>query len=224
MATRMSGAFLEVVMARRTCTVWSRKTEGGGWDCLVICDPPIRRVLTDFSGRQGFDVAISPYNGGYPDFTPHEDQIKAPSRPPLTSLLDDLRFYIQNRPGRLGMDEPLCAILFLEKILRKSLYESDRAWERRVAAFKGDLRGITLQLRISPSELELDRPGDMGASAADYRFLPVRFTEIGQLVSSVNGSISSLVSIAGSRSALKAQKLSSDMANRLICDAKNTRA
>ncbi|KAI1134626.1 hypothetical protein F5Y05DRAFT_203394 [Hypoxylon sp. FL0543] len=259
MATRMSGVFSEVMIARRKCTVWSRKTEDGGWDCLIICDPPIRRILTDFSGRQGFDVAVSPYNGGYPDFAPHEDQIGDLSGPPLTSLLDDLCFYIRYHSARLDLDDPLCAIMFVEKILASHFMKvaefvestiekmqwslsrrndlscftlasaeeqwSDvQAWERRVAEFKRDLRGVMLQLRIAPGDLELDQPGSMGASAADYRFLHVRFTEIGQLISSLNGSIASLVGIAGSRSALKAQELSLDMTNRSIRDAKNIKA
>lgn len=36
MATRMSGTFSEVVIARRKCTVWFKKTGGGGWDCMYL--------------------------------------------------------------------------------------------------------------------------------------------------------------------------------------------
>lgn len=226
---------------------------------LIICDPPIRRILTDSSGRRGFDVTVSPYNGGYPDFTPHDEQMKAPSGPPLTSLLDDIAFYIQNHAGRLDLDEPLCAVIFIEKILASHFMKvaefvestmermqwnisrrndlssftladveqqwSDvQAWERRVGEFKSDLRGIMLQLRIALADFELDRPGNMGASAADYQFLHLRFTEISRLISGVNGTIASLVSITGSRSALKAQELSLEMTNRSIRDAKNIKA
>jgi hypothetical protein len=36
MASRTSDRFSEVLIARRKCTVWSRKTERGGWDCMCL--------------------------------------------------------------------------------------------------------------------------------------------------------------------------------------------
>ncbi|KAI1367809.1 hypothetical protein F5Y08DRAFT_348595 [Xylaria arbuscula] len=259
MATRISGAFSDVMIARRKCTVWSRKIEGGGWDCLIICDPPIRRIQTDDSGRRSFDVVASPYNGGYPDFAPHEDQAKTRSGPPLTSLLDDISFYICNHSARLDLDNPLCAMTFIEKILASHFMKvaefvestmekmqwnlsrrndlscftaqgseeqwSDvQAWQRRVGEFRSDLRGIMLQLRITPGDIELDRLERMEDNAVDYSFLHLRFTELGQLIANVNGSIASLVGITGSRSALKAQEVSLEMTNLSVRDAKNMKA
>ncbi|KAF2156612.1 hypothetical protein K461DRAFT_298658 [Myriangium duriaei CBS 260.36] len=259
MATRISETLSEVMIARRKCTVWSRKLGYDGWDCLVICDPPIRRILTGPTTKHGFNVATSQYNGGYLDFTPCDSQLHAPSGPPFTSLLDDISFYIRNHSARLDVNDPLCALLFIEKIIashfmktiefvestleklqwtlsrRTNLSEftltsaerhfSDiQAWERRVNEFKNDLLGIMLQLRIAPGQLDLDRAGTLKPSATDFRFLHHRLTELSQVVSRVNGSIASLVSFTGSRSALKAQELSLQMADQSIRDANNIKA
>lgn len=96
-----------------------------------------------------------------------------------------------------------------------------QAWKRRVGEFKNDLCGIMLQLHIAPNDLKLNWPASTRISAVDFQFLYLRFTDLGQLISSVNGSLASLVSIAGSRSALKGQNLSLEMTHRSIRDAKN---
>ncbi|KAI3322375.1 hypothetical protein HD806DRAFT_536212 [Xylariaceae sp. AK1471] len=76
--TRINGKFSEVGVVRRKCTFWPRETESGGWDCLIICDPAVTRVLTDYSGKTGYNVTTSPYNGGYRFYAP-----KGPDREPL---------------------------------------------------------------------------------------------------------------------------------------------
>ena len=131
--TRFMGEFSEVAVARRKCTFWSRKTEGGGWDCksdantlyktgfadsvgLIVCDPPVQRVLTEYSGRTGYNVTTSPYNAGYIDFVPQKDQIESGSGPPRTSLLDDVVFYIKTHSNALDLTDPDSLRTFVEKI------------------------------------------------------------------------------------------------------------
>lgn len=84
---------------------------------LIICDPPLKRVLTDYSGRTGYNVATSPYNGGYADFMPHENQMRCRSGPPRTSFLDDIIFYTQNHSKVLNLDDPTSLRIFAEKIV-----------------------------------------------------------------------------------------------------------
>ena len=131
--TRITGRLSEVAVARRKCTVWSRKTEAGGWDCepalyvgyqdgfidiigLIICDPPLKRVLTDYSGKTSYDVTTSPYNAGYVDFVPLENQMKSRSGPPRTSILDDIIFYLQTHSDSLDLADPVSLRVFIEKI------------------------------------------------------------------------------------------------------------
>ncbi|KAK4213550.1 hypothetical protein QBC37DRAFT_285682 [Rhypophila decipiens] len=100
--TRLMDQFSDVVVSRRKCTFWSKDTESGGWTCLIICDPPIRRIIDDYSGRSGTDVVTSPYGSGYPDFMALSNQIQAWRGPPRSCLLDDVLFYLQNHCGPLG--------------------------------------------------------------------------------------------------------------------------
>ncbi|KAI0010637.1 hypothetical protein F4779DRAFT_577061 [Xylariaceae sp. FL0662B] len=125
--TRIMGRFSEVGVARRKCTFWSRETEYGGWDCLIICDPAVNRVLTDYSGKTGYSVTTLPYNGGYIDFMPHRDQIESRSGPPRTSFLDDIIFYLQNHSRTLELAGPRSLLMLAEKVvanhyLRLSLF------------------------------------------------------------------------------------------------------
>ncbi|KIW21367.1 hypothetical protein PV08_01947 [Exophiala spinifera] len=115
--TRIAGSFSDVVIARRKCTFWTRKTEGGGWDWLIVCDPPIKRILTNYSGQTGYNVTTVPYKGGYRDFMPLRNQIKNLSAPPRTSLLDDLIFYLYTYSDTLNPGDPLSLRVFIEKII-----------------------------------------------------------------------------------------------------------
>ncbi|KAK0665637.1 hypothetical protein QBC41DRAFT_327455 [Cercophora samala] len=78
--TRILGKFADTVCLHRKCSIWRRPREGGtGWDCIVIT--PITRF----------------HQGGYPDFIPHQRQMKLScGGPPRTTLLDDLCFYLHH--------------------------------------------------------------------------------------------------------------------------------
>jgi len=83
---------------------------------LIICDPPIKRVLTDYSGQRGYNVTTSPYNGGYTDFLPLKDQVKSRAGPPQTSFLDDILFYLRNHSDTVDLSDPSSLRVFVEKI------------------------------------------------------------------------------------------------------------
>lgn len=97
---RSDGEFLDVGIIRRKCGLWVRREQqGDGWDCLVICDPPVTKVRTGSEYSEEYSVKTSAYQGGYVDVTPHSAQIRlrktARPGPPRTSMLDDLVFYLQ---------------------------------------------------------------------------------------------------------------------------------
>lgn len=76
---------------------------------------PMRRVLTDYTGVNGYDVVTSRYNGGYLDFVLWEHQTA--SGPPQTSLRDGFLFYLQNHSDLLDLNDPAALGMFLEKTL-----------------------------------------------------------------------------------------------------------
>ncbi|KAK8118161.1 uncharacterized protein PG998_006442 [Apiospora kogelbergensis] len=85
---------------------------------LIICDPPVQRILTDYSGNFGYDVAASPYNSGYIDFVPLSHQMKMQCGPPRSSLLDDLLFYLKNHSDALETPiVPRSLRVFVDKIV-----------------------------------------------------------------------------------------------------------
>ncbi|KAK4181717.1 hypothetical protein QBC36DRAFT_40092 [Triangularia setosa] len=96
--TRILGKFADTVCLHRKCSIWRRPREGGtGWDCIVITDPPLRFVGTSYEALK--PIPVSPitrfHQGGYPDFVPHQRQMRLScGGPPRTTLLDDLCFYL----------------------------------------------------------------------------------------------------------------------------------
>ncbi|KAH7345858.1 hypothetical protein BKA66DRAFT_433934 [Pyrenochaeta sp. MPI-SDFR-AT-0127] len=115
--TRIMGKFSNVGIARRKCTFWSTTTKAGGWTSLIICDPPIRRLLANSSGTLSHPVETSPYEAGYIDFRPLKDQLKTRCGPPRTSLLDDILFYIQNVSEETDLAHPRFLRVFVEKLI-----------------------------------------------------------------------------------------------------------
>ncbi|KAK4201783.1 hypothetical protein QBC40DRAFT_277535, partial [Triangularia verruculosa] len=99
--TRILGKFTDSVCLHRKCSIWRRPREGGtGWDCIVITDPPLRCVGTSYEWPLK-PIPVSPitrlHQGGYPDFIPHQRQMKLQcGGPPRTTLLDDLCFYLHH--------------------------------------------------------------------------------------------------------------------------------
>ncbi|KAK4450466.1 hypothetical protein QBC34DRAFT_349219 [Podospora aff. communis PSN243] len=107
--TRIKGELLDVGVVRRKCTIWNKKYPDGGWDCLILTDPPLRAVMTSkvsgytssklsYTTREKVHISSSPFQNGYLDFTPHSTQLTTLRGPPRTCLLDDLAFYLQTHP------------------------------------------------------------------------------------------------------------------------------
>ncbi|KAL6867921.1 hypothetical protein J3F83DRAFT_765847 [Trichoderma novae-zelandiae] len=115
--TRLMGELSSVALCRRKCTFWCRSADSGGWTCLIICDPPIRRILTDNSGREGYDVVVTPYNSGYLDFVPLASQLETQSGPPRSSMLEDVLFYLRSHATLLDLRDPLSLRVIVEKIV-----------------------------------------------------------------------------------------------------------
>ncbi|KAK0741408.1 hypothetical protein B0T18DRAFT_354092 [Schizothecium vesticola] len=113
--TRVQGRFLDVGVVRRKCTIWRRENHGGGWDCIILTDPPLRTVQISeqsLASKAGYrplpakPVAVSPclFQNGYTDFTPHSVQLSSPGLgPPRTSMLLDLCFYLQHHTSHLPL-------------------------------------------------------------------------------------------------------------------------
>ncbi|KAH7151918.1 hypothetical protein B0J13DRAFT_547140 [Dactylonectria estremocensis] len=122
--TRVNGKFDPVAMVRRKCIVWNR-TRQDGWDCIVICDPPLRNVtVTDKGPTRGcsFPACAKPTRG-YVDFLPADIQAKTLQGPPRTSMADDMCFYLATHstlPG-LTWETPEIVAIFAKKIIA-SLY------------------------------------------------------------------------------------------------------
>ena len=84
---------------------------------MIICDPPVRRILTDFSDQTGYDAKILPYNGGYLDFLRHVAEPTGLTGPPRTSILDDIIFYIYNHSKTLNLTNHESLQLLTQRII-----------------------------------------------------------------------------------------------------------
>lgn len=115
--TRLMGKFSDMGVSRRKCVFWGMTT-AETWTCLIICDPPIRRVIVDpYSKHAAIKVDTSPCRGGYLDFVPLSDQLRVQAGPPRTSLLDDLLFYLQNHVSVYLTQGPKPIRVFVEKLI-----------------------------------------------------------------------------------------------------------
>ncbi|KAK1724649.1 hypothetical protein CaCOL14_005505 [Colletotrichum acutatum] len=142
--------FLNVGVVRRKCGVWSRRSEGGGWDCLVLCDPPVRSVRTGENYKIEHQVKTWPYQGGYLDFVPEESQISIVRErgtqhhhcgPPRTSMLDDLAFYLETHAGLVDSTEPESVVnVFVSKIVASHLLKQTEHLRATLSAVQ---RGLT---------------------------------------------------------------------------------
>ncbi|KAK1700236.1 hypothetical protein BDP55DRAFT_539876 [Colletotrichum godetiae] len=141
--------FLNVGVVRRKCGVWSRRGEGGGWDCLVLCDPPVRRVRTGDDYKIEHEVKTWPYQGGYLDFVPEDSQIRVARErgrhhhggPPRTSMLEDLAFYLETHSQLVKVTDPESVVnVFLSKIVASHLLKQTEHLRATLSAVQ---RGLT---------------------------------------------------------------------------------
>ncbi|KAL6713409.1 hypothetical protein ACLMJK_008874 [Lecanora helva] len=113
-------------VVRRNASFWSRDREDGGWDALIVVDPPIGdSALTSSSQRKHWPNV--PYGYGYVDFTPWNSdnerlaQQSAICGPPRKSILDDTAWYWMNKASAEQIAEvrkdALISSIFLKKIV-----------------------------------------------------------------------------------------------------------
>ncbi|KAM6513511.1 hypothetical protein FALCPG4_015918 [Fusarium falciforme] len=115
--TRTFGDFSEILMLSRKCSFWScSTTPEGGWNMVVLCDPPIR-MASKFPNQVAIRVPNEPWEGGYVDFLPQRDQMKCSTGPPRTAMLDDLSYYLQTHSQHLNLGDSLAPTFFVRKIV-----------------------------------------------------------------------------------------------------------
>ncbi|KAK8127218.1 hypothetical protein PG984_008326 [Apiospora sp. TS-2023a] len=115
--TRIMGSFLDIGVVRRKCSVWRRRRSdsNGPWDCVIITDPPLRVVQRD--DLSNHVITPSPFRGGYPDFMPHEVQMKTKAGGPTrASLLEDLCFYLEHYSSLLDLTDADSVAVVAQKI------------------------------------------------------------------------------------------------------------
>ncbi|KAK3370833.1 hypothetical protein B0T24DRAFT_627165 [Lasiosphaeria ovina] len=117
-ATRTLGEFSNVYISSRKCSVWRRRRAGDerGWDCVVVTDPPLKNARLAHDPKP-IPVMRTLFQGGYLDFVPFADQLRAGKGPPRTSMLEDLCFYIVEHHKLLDPDDPDSILLVCQKII-----------------------------------------------------------------------------------------------------------
>ncbi|KAF0639959.1 hypothetical protein FPSE5266_11657 [Fusarium pseudograminearum] len=176
--TRVNGKFDSVGMVHRRCIFWSKpRVIQSGWDCVVICDPPVQSVRpSDGKPNEGKEFSLPPKSlDGYVDFVPGHVQTTTRRGPPRTSLADDLSFYITTHASLLGMGSPDTVALFLKKIVgthytrqfeyfRLKVSETQRSMRRQSDFTNLDLASVeanwsdtqTIGRRLDKSCLDLE--------------------------------------------------------------------
>ncbi|KAJ9156432.1 Mg2+ transporter zinc transport protein [Pleurostoma richardsiae] len=177
--TRLNGKFGSAGLIHRRCIFWSRKKPAGdGWDSIVICDPPLRRIrILDEGPMKGLELAVSPGlpGDGYIDFVPLDAQARCRRGPPRTCIADDLLFYLTTHCSLVDMKSPTSVSVFLKKIiashytkhfdyLRKNVMEALRGMGRQSDFARFDLSAVeanwsdtqTLERRLGHFFLDLE--------------------------------------------------------------------
>ncbi|GIJ92162.1 hypothetical protein Asppvi_011138 [Aspergillus pseudoviridinutans] len=216
--TRVMGKLSPVGVARQKCSFWCRGNDSdAGWDCLIICDPPIERLRDDYSNRISHEALL----GATPVVLPR-GYVFLPAQ--LQHVLD--------------LDNPMSVRMFLERIvashctqlanyLRETIevvqwnlsrqrdlsifaisaveeqWSDIQSWDRRLGECRDHLEAIMLQLHV-PLEFPAG-PIAHGAEerAADFQYLLRRFKELHYRIGRLNSAITGLASISGNRQAFR---------------------
>jgi len=150
--TRMAGKIVPEGIVRRKMSYWSQKRVGGGWDVVILCDPPVRRLCVGRrENMQTIPVTPEPFQGGYPDFIKRDSIdssfIEGPSR---VSFLEDFRFYLSKHNDVLeSLEDPESVMAFAKKLVASHFLQliyfvralaAERSWNlsRRQADFNLD--------------------------------------------------------------------------------------
>ena len=119
----------KIYMVRRNASFWSRPTREGGWDGLMLVEPPVGNdVLIRFNKPWSPEHYPSkPYQKGYVDFStwnrlsasslPH----KIVRGPPRTSIFDDIAYYwVEVASGdqiTAAQNNPALSAVYLQKLV-----------------------------------------------------------------------------------------------------------
>lgn len=106
--------FVEARLARNGTYSKQMLTDSTG---LIICDPPVKVILTDYSRNQGFEVQTSPYQNGYVDFVDQQAQVECGRQPSRSSFMDDMGFYLLNHSKLVDLTCPKPLRVFMEKLV-----------------------------------------------------------------------------------------------------------
>ena len=147
----LEGQQADAFTVRRKCAFWSRQHDDGGWDGLILCDPPLERTMTK-GLKIETPIETIPWQGGYPDILRSATDPSLPG-PPRTCLLDDLCYYFEHHPHLLpSCGDPHAATLFLKKIVAcqyKVLANFNRALiseQEFSLAHQEDMQGFSTEL------------------------------------------------------------------------------
>ncbi|KAL6703151.1 hypothetical protein ACN47E_010144 [Coniothyrium glycines] len=116
---------------RRKVGWWCRETTEGGWDVVILCDPPLEHLSPtpmEVVGNALRDIQDintlrnEPFQEGYSDFLPPvpHDQTPSNKKHPYKSMLRDLVYYYQHRSGMVSdveWKDPNASTIFLKKIV-----------------------------------------------------------------------------------------------------------
>ncbi|KAF2435204.1 hypothetical protein EJ08DRAFT_580854 [Tothia fuscella] len=106
----------------RKCSIWTTTHPDGSWDVIVLCDPPLQKVVEVKSSRTVKNLPGQLYQGGYLDFTQHDfSDTNIIRGPPRSGLLDDVCFYTKDlwetRRLSTALDSPIKFTVIVKKIV-----------------------------------------------------------------------------------------------------------
>ncbi|KAE9367591.1 hypothetical protein N431DRAFT_494540 [Stipitochalara longipes BDJ] len=128
-AINTGGGFHNVAIFNRAASYWSRRYEGGGWDAILLLDPPPTRIVR--TNHRGHIIAGPEFkhkltHGGQQDFIPYPNGLdqsrrfvqKASNGPSRVSMLEDICFYFITHPEVFDPtgNDPTIATIFLKKM------------------------------------------------------------------------------------------------------------
>ncbi|KAF1952755.1 hypothetical protein CC80DRAFT_518569 [Byssothecium circinans] len=118
---------------RRKVSWWSQKTDGGGWDVVILCDPQLRKLHPEpkeynpatnlYTEIRNPDHLLNgPFQEGYLDFIPPRSPTEAAKTPPHphSCMLRDLIHYYEHHSDLLDPTDwasPSTSSIFVRKIV-----------------------------------------------------------------------------------------------------------
>ncbi|OCK85477.1 hypothetical protein K432DRAFT_421743 [Lepidopterella palustris CBS 459.81] len=220
---------------RRKCSFWSRRTNGGGWDAVFLCDPQLEELWP----KQPKQINNDSFQEGYIDFLPTPDHLTVTAKPkhPRTSMLRDMCYYLENHHDLIptnDWNDPVSSSLFMKKIiaahylqlvdyikamlpslelrLSSGWIEEQEQWRslqtisRRCGNYRDDIEDTLLSLGLPLSEPNSTSTDDWKDYSKDFQYIYLRLKLLKQRADSLMTAMTGLASIAGNRQALDEAK------------------